>query len=184
MLVCFCHITVGRNGRGHSSPKSRWVLYAFDLAELCMPAAWWCRSAGPCPSRALTHHIPVCSRSLGSSAPLMEEILRWGTQDLFQARRDSEGNTAVQSREADVPSAMEGVEGGASLRDDAGNSDGGRPVKAAQVRISSTRNHRCAERGCAVHPSLQLGPSIACDAHAIHLSASLVLAGLYDCWDA
>ena len=108
----------------------------------------------------------------------MEEILRWGTQDLFQARRDSEGNTAVQSRDADVPSAMEGVEGGPSLRDDAGNSDGGRPVKAAQVRTSSSRNHRCAERVCAVQPFLQLGSSVARDAHGMHLSASLVLAGL------
>ena len=117
--------------------------------------------------------IPVCSRSLGSSAPLMEEILRWGTQDLFQARRDSEGNTAVQSREADGASAMEGVEGGASLRDDAGNSDSGRPVKAAQVRTSSRRNHGCADRACcATRPAawIQCRLSCACNTPFCKLS--------------
>ena len=66
----------------------------------------------------------VCSRSLGSSAPLMEEILRWGTQDLFQARHDSEdGRTAVQSGEGEGGATpMEGMEGQGALPGDGGGS--------------------------------------------------------------
>lgn len=59
----------------------------------------------------------VCSRSLGGAAPLMEEILRWGTQELFQER-------------AEDADAMEGVEGD-------GEDSPSRPsFKASQVRIN------------------------------------------------
>jgi len=52
----------------------------------------------------------------------MEEILRWGTQDLFQARRDSEdGLTAVQSGEGQGATPMEGTEGEGALRNEGGN---------------------------------------------------------------
>jgi hypothetical protein len=52
----------------------------------------------------------------------MEEILRWGTQDLFQARRDTEdGRTVVQSGEGGGATPMEGMEGEAALQNDAGN---------------------------------------------------------------
>lgn len=59
----------------------------------------------------------------------MDEILRWGTQDLFTARSDSEDAlAAVQSGEGDGP------EGDSALREDPENAEGGKAqFKPCQV---------------------------------------------------
>ena len=77
-----------------------------------------------------------CSRSLGGSARLMDEILRHGTQDLFQARTDSDdARTAVQSKTDGRLALSNGVETNAVLREDPENAEAGRMVpRPNQVR--------------------------------------------------
>ena len=52
----------------------------------------------------------------------MEDILRWGTQDLFQARKDSEDKQAAEhSGDGDMPATT--ANGEAGLRDSSGNTE-------------------------------------------------------------
>lgn len=68
-------------------------------------------------------------RSLGSCAALMEDILRWGTQDLFQARKDSDDKQAAEpSGQPEPPFAN----GDAAQRDGSGNLEA---PKQSKVKI-------------------------------------------------
>ncbi len=85
----------------------------------------------------LAHKVPVSSRrSLGNCAALMEDILRWGTQDLFQARKDSEDKQAAgHSGNADMPAAT--INGEAGLRDSPGNTEPSMQSKVGHNLTSS-----------------------------------------------
>ena len=60
----------------------------------------------------------------------MEDILRWGTQDLFQARKDSEDKQAAE-HSGEPEAAM--ANGEASLRDSPGNTEAPKQSKVPVV---------------------------------------------------
>ena len=60
----------------------------------------------------------------------MEDILRWGTQDLFQARKDSEDKQTAENS-AQPESAM--ANGEASMRDSPGNTEAPKQVKVTVI---------------------------------------------------
>lgn len=95
----------------------------------------------------------------------MEDILRWGTQDLFQARKDSEDSLAAeQSGELDG-SGLAPVEGGvASTRDSTGNGEAFKQAKVtpppfvAHILAYTHRlYHSCIQKQ---HPAGQISKSL------------------------